>query len=56
MILVTRQSPTIFNGLANICATLGSYYWLGFITMGLSPTKKRLALLGAQRKRPATRY
>jgi hypothetical protein len=29
-------------------ATLGSYNWLGFITYGLSPYQKRLALLGAQ--------
>ena len=55
MILVTRQSPAIFDGLANICATLGSYYWLGFVTTGLSPAKKRLALLGAQRQSPAAR-
>ena len=45
----------IFNGLANINATLGSYYWLGFITFGLSPNKKRLALLGA-RLSGGTRY
>jgi len=31
-------------------ATLGSFYWLGFETSGLSPDKKRLALLGAQRQ------
>ena len=49
MVLVTRQPPAILDGLANIDATLGSYYWLGFITFGLSPNKKRLALLGAQR-------
>ena len=42
-------APASFNDLANINATLGSYYWLGFITTGLSPDKKRLALLGAQR-------
>lgn len=42
-------APAIFNDLANINATLGSYFWLGFITTGLSPDKKRLALLGAQR-------
>jgi len=36
-----------FPDLANIYATLGSDYWLGFITTGLSPDKKRLALLGA---------
>jgi len=29
-------------------ATLGSFYWLGFETSGLSPDKKRLAWLGAQ--------
>ena len=29
--------------LANITATLGSFYWLGFETTGLSPDKKRLA-------------
>ena len=38
-----------FHDLANICATLGSNYWLGFITTGLSPDKKRHALHGAQR-------
>jgi len=32
-------------------ATLGSFYWLGFETSGLSPDKKRLALLGAQRQK-----
>jgi hypothetical protein len=32
---------------ANITATLGSFYWLGFETSGLSPDKKRLAWLGA---------
>jgi hypothetical protein len=31
-------------------ATLGSFYWLGFETSGLSPDKKRLALLGAQQR------
>jgi len=31
-------------------ATLGSFYWLGFETSGLSPDKKRLAWLGAQRQ------
>jgi len=36
-------------GLANTTATLGSFYWLGFETTGLSPDKKRLAWLGAQR-------
>ena len=56
MVLVTRQPPATFNGLANIYATLGSYYWLGFITFGLSPNKKRLALLGAQRQRSGTGY
>ena len=47
--LVTRCLPRISNGLANITATLGSFYWLGFETTGLSPDKKRLAWLGAQR-------
>jgi hypothetical protein len=41
-------APAISNGLANISATLGSNYWLGFITTGLSPDKKRHALHGAQ--------
>ena len=40
--------PATFPDLANINATLGSDYWLCFITTGLSPDKKRLALLGAQ--------
>ena len=39
-----------FDGLANTTATLGSFYWLGFETTGLSPDKKRLAWLGAQRR------
>ena len=47
MVLVTRFSSRDFIDLANIDATLGSYYWLGFTTYGLSPYKKRLALLGA---------
>ena len=42
-------APAMFNGLADINATLGSCYWLGFTTLGLSPSKKRLAWLGAQR-------
>ena len=46
--LVTRCLPRISNGLANTTATLGSFYWLGFETSGLSPDKKRLAWLGAQ--------
>ena len=46
--LFTRCLPRIFNGLANITATLGSSYWLGFETSGLSPDKKRLAFLGAR--------
>jgi hypothetical protein len=46
--LFTRCLPRSSNGLANITATLGSFYWLGFETSGLSPDKKRLALLGAQ--------
>ena len=50
-VLVTRRPSAVFNGLANINATLGSYYWLGFVTSGLAPDKKRLALLGAQRSR-----
>ncbi|MFT4637870.1 MAG: hypothetical protein ACI8T1_001184 [Verrucomicrobiales bacterium] len=49
MVLVTRFPPAIVNGLADIDATLGSYSWPGFIAYGLSPYKKRLALLGAQR-------
>ena len=49
-VLVTRRPSAVFNGLANINATLGSFYWLGFETSGLPPDKKRLALLGAQRK------
>ena len=48
-------APAIFNGLAGINATLASCYWLGFTTSGLSPDKKRLALLGAQRLRDASR-
>ena len=52
--LVTRCLPQISNGLANITATLGSFYWLGFETTGLSPDKKRLAWLGAQRKSDST--
>mgnify|MGYP007106219006 CR=1 FL=1 len=43
------------DGLANTTATLGSFYWLGFETSGLSPDKKRLAWLGAQRRSPHTR-
>ena len=49
MRLFVRFSPHVFNGLANTTATLGSFYWLGFETSGLSPDKKRLAWLGAQR-------
>ena len=48
-VLLTRCLPRSSNGLANMSATLGSFYWLGFETSGLSPDKKRLALLGAQR-------
>ena len=48
--LLTRCLPRVSNGLANTTATLGSFYWLGFETSGLSPDKKRLAWLGAQRK------
>ena len=47
--LFTRCLPRIFDELANMTATLGSFYWLGFETSGLSPDKKRLAWLGAQR-------
>ena len=47
-------APAMFNDLADSNATLGSYFWLGFITTGLSPDKKRLALLGAQRFRYAS--
>ena len=46
--LFTRCLPRSSNGLANTTATLGSYYWLGIITSGLTPDKKRLAWLGAQ--------
>ena len=46
--LLSRCLPRGSNGLAVMSATLGSYNWLGFITYGLSPYKKRLALLGAQ--------
>lgn len=42
-------APAIFNGLANTHARLASYFWLGFVTSGLPPDKKRLAWLGAQR-------
>ena len=49
-------APAMFNGLADINATLGSCYWLGFTTLGLSPSKKRLAWLGAQRQGSATGY
>ena len=51
--LFTRCLPRSSNELANITATLGSFYWLGFETSGLSPDKKRLAYLGAQRISPA---
>ena len=47
--LLTRCPPRISYGLADTTATLGSFYWLGFETSGLSPDKKRLAWLGAQR-------
>ena len=49
-VLLSRCLPRISNGLAVMSATLGSYNWLGFITYGLSPYQKRLALLGAQRR------
>ena len=51
--LFTRCLPRLSNGLANITATLGSFYWLGFETSCLSHDKKRLALLGAQRRAQA---
>jgi hypothetical protein len=54
ILLFTRFLPRRFIGLANITATLGSFYWLGFETTGLSPDKKRLAWLGAQRQRART--
>jgi hypothetical protein len=47
-------SSANFDGSANMTATLGSFYWLGFKTTGLSPDKKRLALLGAQRLKCGT--
>ena len=37
------SAALFFHGLANTTATLGSFYWLGFETTGLSPDKKRLA-------------
>jgi hypothetical protein len=46
--LVTRCLPRSSNELADMSATLGSFYWLSFETSGLSPDKKRLAWLGAQ--------
>jgi hypothetical protein len=54
--LFVRFSPHVFNGLANTTATLGSFYWLGFETSGLSPDKKRLAWLGAQQWLLADRH
>ena len=54
--LFTRCLPRNSNGLANMTATLGNDYWLGFVISGLSPYKKRLAWLGAQRRGLATRY
>ena len=51
LLLFTRFLPRRLIGLANTTATLGSFYWLGFETTGLSPDKKRLAWLGAQRQR-----
>ena len=53
--LFTRCLPRSSNGLAVMSATLGSFYWLGFETSGLSPDKKRLAYLGAQRFSPPDR-
>jgi len=52
--LLTRCLPRSSYGLANTTATLGSFYWLGFETSGLSPDKKRLAWLGAQRLKCGT--
>jgi hypothetical protein len=52
--LFTRCLPRRFRGLANISATLGNDCLLGFIITGLSPEKKRLALLGAQRSSGGT--
>jgi len=49
-LLFTRFLPRSFIELANITATLVSFYWLGFETPGLSPDKKRLAWLAAQRE------
>src|SRR6478609_11408568 len=48
--LVTRCLPRGSDELASMTATLGSFYWLGFETSGLSPDKKRLAWLGAQQR------
>jgi len=48
--LFTRCLPRFFNGLADFNARLGNRYGLGFTVSGLSPDKKRLALLGAQRQ------
>ena len=47
--LFTRCLPRFFNDLADFHARLGIRYGLGFTASGLSPDKKRLALLGAQR-------
>jgi hypothetical protein len=47
--LFTRCLPRMFHGLSNMSATLGNGCWLGFVITGLSPDKKRLASLGAQR-------
>ncbi len=46
--LFTRCFPRLFNSLADFNARLGNRYGLGFTVSGLSPDKKRLALLGAQ--------
>ena len=46
----------IFYGLANWSARLGSDFWLGVITTGLSPDKKRHALHGAQRPSAPDRW
>ena len=54
--LFTRCLPRSSNELADMSATLGNDYWLGFVISGHSPYKKRLASLGAQRRSGGTRY
>jgi len=48
LVLVTRRPSANLNDLAGFNARLGSDCWLSFITIGLSPNQKRLALLGAR--------